>query len=296
MKLIVLVLLMLQLSTTLLASGTFEKYLSMKKEAYSSYESGNSKNAYELVNKFIKKYPKDVRAKNLLAVLYYWNGDLSKSKSILLSILERENFTQAATLLKRIEKKEGKRAVRVTTNSKKIKNKKSSKKSSTTADVTFLLDSIKRNPNDIISRKILAKYYKKIGKNSEVQRLASEVLRLDPDDADMLVLLDDQKIQSPKIAKQVVEKSDKRTHKAIAKLNYFYKYEKYNRFINLYNSLENNSVIMPTSIHVKALYCALNLGDYKKAKTILYIYRMPKNENIKKVEELIERKLAQGSY
>jgi tetratricopeptide (TPR) repeat protein len=309
MKFIVIVSILFQLSTSLMASGTFEKYLSMKKEAYNYYENKNSKEAYKVVKKFIKKYPSSVRAQNLLAVLYYWNGELSKSKSLLVKILKKENFSQASTLLKRIENKQGTSSVRVATKSiKKVKSKKRvskkvikqkkrvvkkepKKENSQTSDVKFLLESIKRNPKDIISRKVLARYYKKIGKNSEAKKFASDALRLDPDDTEMLVLLGD----SPMMKKTKVATFDNkpRTVKAIAKLNYFYKYKKYVKFINLYNSLENNSILMPTAVHVKALYSALNLEDYKRAKAILYIYRMPKNENINKVKKLIDRKLAQ---
>ena len=70
-----------------------------------------------------------------------------------------------------------------------------------------------------------------------------------------------------------------------------YAEKSYNRFMNLYISLENNNVVMPTPIHVSALYCAIELGKYKKAKSILHIYRMPRNEHITQIEKLIDEKL-----
>ncbi len=274
MKHIIISLLLLFLSTSINASGNFEKYLSMKKETYLFYENKNSKKAYELVSSFIKKYPKDIRAKNLLAVLYYWDGDFLKSKSILLEILKNNTFKQSSTLLKRIEKKYIKKSIKVTKNSKNI-----------TADVKYFHANIKKDPKDVISRKVLANYYNKIGKKTEAEKLAMQVLKLDPDDRDMLIMLG---------KRTDVVISDDRLNKATSKLHSFYKNKKYNNFMNLYNSLENNKVLMATYIHVEALFSSLELQNYEKAKSILYYYRMPKNKNIDKVKKMIDQKLSKN--
>ena len=105
MKILIIVSLILQLTTTLWADMEYNQYIDMKKEAYSLYENGDKNAAISSVNQFIKVHPKNIRAQNLLAVLHYWSGNLSQSKVILQNILKHEKFPQAVALLKIIAKK-----------------------------------------------------------------------------------------------------------------------------------------------------------------------------------------------
>jgi hypothetical protein len=83
---------------------------------------------------------------------------------------------------------------------------------------------------------------------------------------------------------------------AFEKLNDFYADKKYNEFLNLYISLENSNILMPTYTNVNALYCAIKLGEYKKAKTILHIYRMPDNKYLVELERLVDKKLLESRF
>ena len=270
MKILIIVSIIFQLSTALLADNSFNQYLKMKKETYSLYEDGDQKGAITHVKHFIEKYPKNVNAQNLLAVLYYWSGDLSKSKELLYAVLEQEQFPQAKELLQRVLK-----AQKTT--------EKVQKKNSSTFDLDFLLQKIKNDSFDIISRKILAKHFDNIGDKKQSQYFANEVLKIDPDDKEMLSFL---KIKDSKSSnsKEIIKKSFK-------KLDDFYAHKQYNQFINLYNSLENNNIVMSTKIHIDALYCAIELKQYKKAKLILNIYKMPRNKYIQEIENLVDEKL-----
>ncbi len=260
---------------------SYNQYMNMKKGAYSLYEEGNKQDAILFVNNFIKNNPNDLRAQNLLAVLYYWSGDLKKSKSILLKILEKEQFPQSVTLLKRIEKKEGKLLNSPKKEQKQIEE--NSTQTKPTTDILYLEQKIQKDPNDLLSRKILAKHYAKIGDKKKADYFANAVLKIDPDDSQMLNYIKEQK-QDRVVSKETVES-------ALQKLREFYANREYDRFMNLYNSLEHNNVVIPTMVHVDALYSAIELKQYKKAKSILHIYRMPQNKYITKIEKLVDEKL-----
>ena len=281
MKILIIVSLILQLTTTLWADMSYTQYISMKDRAYTLYENGDKRAAFSSVKEFLKSHPQNIRAHNLLAVLYYWSGDLAQSKVILQNILKYEKFPQAVALLKKIEKKEGK-SLKVA--SAKVPLKKLSKNPVADSDnLLALVSNIKKDPNDALSRKILALHYEKIGNSKQSTYFANSVLNIDPDDMEMLALLKSKNITP--------DHSKERSVKAFRKLEDFYNGREYDRFMNLYSSLENSNVLMPTHMHVNALYCAIELGKYKKAKSILHIYRMPKNKNIAQIEELIDEKL-----
>ena len=282
MKILIIVSLMIQLTTVLWADKSYPQYLNMKKEAYSLYENDKTKAAFTMVEDFISTYPQSLRAQNLLAVLYFWNGDLSRSKNILQSILSKESFPQALSLLKRIEKSESTRLKSPLKVSAKSVVKKSKQKVSS-SNLIHLINKIKNNPNDVYSRKILALHYDKIGNSKQATYFARAVLKIEPDDNDMVSLLQSENV-SPYTSKRTVQR-------ALSKLDELYAVKSYNRFMNLYSSLENNNVVMPTSMHVNALDCAIELKQYEKAKSILHIYRMPKNKYIAQIEELLDEKL-----
>jgi len=282
MKFFIIVSFLLQLTTSLWANERFDQYVSMKKEAYALYENDKIEDALTVVKDFISDHPKSIRAQNVLAVLYYWSGDFSKSKEVLHKILNKEKFQQAVALLQNIEKKEAKFPKKVQKTAKKKVVKKSAQTPSS-SNLVYLANKVKKDPNDVLSRKILALHYEKIGNIKQASYFANAVLKIDPDDNDMVALLKSENV-SPYTSKKTAER-------ALKKLEELYAGKSYNRFMNLYSSLENNNVVMPTQLHVNALGCAIELEQYKKAKSILHIYRMPKNSYIAEIEELLDEKL-----
>jgi tetratricopeptide (TPR) repeat protein len=279
MKFFIIVSFLLQLTTSLWANG---HYASMKKEAYALYENNKTEDALNVVKDFISDYPKSIRAQNVLAVLYYWSGDFAHSKEVLHKILNKEKFPQAVALLENIKRKEAKLPKKVQNIVKKKVASKSEQKSSS-SNLVFLVNKVKKDPNDALSRKILALHYAKIGNSKQASYFANAVLKIDPDDHEMVALLKSENV-SPYTSKRTLER-------ALEKLEALYLSKSYNRFMNLYSSLENNNVVMSTPMHVNALHCAIELEQYEKAKSILHIYRMPKNKYMSEVEELLDEKL-----
>jgi tetratricopeptide (TPR) repeat protein len=300
MKIFVVISILFQLTTSLFADKDYYQYVAMKKDAYALYEDGKTEKALKYVKGFIDKHPKSIRAQNLLAVLYYWSGDFVQSRSILKNILKKEKFPQALSLLKRVEKKIGKikyvekKVTKKELTKEKIVTKvakekrvvtKVTKKPSPTVDYLSILEKIKRDPMDSESRKILALHYEKIGNSKKAIYFANEVLKIDPDDKEMLSYLKSKDMKISSYSSQDL------TNKAIKKLDKLFKEKNYDSFMNLYNSLEHNNVLMPTQTHVNALYCAISLKQFQKAKSILHIYRMPKNKHIAEIQELVDEKL-----
>ncbi len=276
MRIVIIAIILLQLSTSLLADKSFSQYLKVKNIAYELKKSGNSDEAISYVNEFIEKNPKNIRAQNLLAVLYYWKGDYKKSKYILENILKKEQFPQSISLLRKIEKK-----IKKSSHIKKVAIKKSPK-TVFSKDLQFVMQNIKNNPLDTKNRKILVYHYDSIGDKTQALSLANEILKIDPDDVQMIRFIK---------SKNSLLTTDNTIKKAYKKLDEFYTKREYNRFLNLYSSLERTSVDIPTRIHINALYSAIELKLYKKARSILYLYRFPRNKHISKIEDLVDEKL-----
>jgi len=276
MRIVIIAFIVLQLSTLLWADKNFNQYLKVKNIAYELYESGNTNEAILYVNEFINKSPRNIRAQNLLAVLHFWKGNYKKSEYILKNILKKEQFPQSVLLLKKIEKKTKKPST-----IKKVVVKKSSQ-IALTKDLQFVMQNIKNNSLDTKNRKILVYHYDSIGEKKQALRLANEVLKINPDDAQMLRFIN---------RKNTSFATDNTIKKAYKKLDEFYSKQEYSRFLNLYNSLERNSIDIPTQIHINALYSAIELKLYKKARSILYLYRFPQNKYISEIEDLVDEKL-----
>jgi tetratricopeptide (TPR) repeat protein len=282
MKFFIIVSLIFQLSTTLWAEKNYKEYMKTKEIVYELYENGDKRDAISHIRSFIATHPKSLRAQNLLAVLYYWNGELDKSKNILKSILKKEKFPLSVTLLQSIAQREG------TTVQQLLGSKHTSTTKLLTDDVKAMIASVKKNPQDFVSMKILAKYYRSIGDIDEANYYADKVLQINPDDSHMIAILRDDDT-SLKNSKQIVAK-------ALEKLEFYNLNGKHDRFMNLYSSLEHNNIMMPTKIHVDALYSSIALGDYKKAKSILHIYRMPQNKYLAQVETLLDGRLLSSRF
>ena len=102
-----------------------QSYMSFKKEAIKLFKEKKIATSYKKTKDFIKSHPKDVRGKNLLATLYYWNGEYKKSKKILVDILKSSNYDESKKLYSYVQKKLKKSThTKVATIKKAIKPKK----------------------------------------------------------------------------------------------------------------------------------------------------------------------------
>jgi len=100
MKLLIISILLL----TNLSSLYAQSYYTMKKEAKGLFKHNKKEAAIKVVKDFLQENPKSLHAKNLLAVLYYWDKDYKHSKELLVPLAKKNNFKQAKRLLAKIEK------------------------------------------------------------------------------------------------------------------------------------------------------------------------------------------------
>ncbi len=268
MKILIILSLMFHLSVSLSANSSYKSYMAMKQKAYYFYDKKQESKAFWVVKDYIQKHPKSLRAQNLLAVLYYWSGDVKSARYQLKNILKKSRFPQSVALLRKIDGS--------TKSNKRVE-------SISASELRYLENRVKKRPNDALSRKILALHYKKVGDESRAKHYAMQSLKINPDDNDMINMLGGVKTKK-RYANSVVSK-------ALKKLDDFYNKKDYERFINLYSSMENNSIMIPTSTHVKALEVAIAIQDYEKAKSIMLFYKMPKSKYLSKLEQLIDEKI-----
>lgn len=289
MQFLIIVLILFHTSTTLFAKESFERYMSMKKEAYALYEKNQKDAAYKSVHAYLKEEPKSQRAKNLLAVLHYWDGDFEISKRLLQEVLAQGAYPQAKALLTRVNEKlvnvQPLQQRVVSNNAKSTRPAKQSASNIPTDDLMLLVKKIRENPNDALSRKILSQHYAKIGNTKQALFYANQVLEINPDDVEMIAYLrSDDEIPPNLTAKKNVSK-------ALDKLDLFYKNRAFARYINLYNALEHNGAEMDTEYHVNALQSAIELEQYERAKSIIQLYKMPKSKYLSEIEKMVDEKL-----
>ncbi len=280
------------IATVLFASSTLfaQSYWEMKKEAYSTYKSGDKKQAFRMVDDFISKHPKEYKAQNLSAVLHYWSGNYQQSKVILEKIVAKTNFPEARTLLSRINAKMGKKSKHKKSSYKAVRT--ANKKSQST-DLEYLVAQVEKNPQDIQNRVLLSKFYFKIQEFQKSYDLAHEVLEIDPHNKKMKTIsahLEKQYKLSYSGAiddESVVDKT-----KAKAMLTKLYHDKKYNAYFNLYDALKNAHVAFSPSEYIDILHVAIMIGKYQEAQSLIKKGLIPINKQTLKVELLLSKKLA----
>ncbi|RUM66887.1 MAG: hypothetical protein DSZ06_02450 [Sulfurospirillum sp.] len=94
-------LMMILISMNLYANS----YNSVKKEALLLYKANEFNRSVNLTKNYIRKHPKSIKAKNLLATLYYWHKDYKRAKFLLESILKKSNYDESKKLLSYTNKK-----------------------------------------------------------------------------------------------------------------------------------------------------------------------------------------------
>ncbi len=281
-----------------------QSYMDMKKVAYRYHERGQTNKALSVVKNFIKKNPKDYRGKNLLAVLYYWNGDKSSAKELLEDIVSKTDFPDASKLLIKILyqqreynnviyyatsflKKHKNNAVkrRLAASYKKVNRVKEVKiakkidkvqniiepKMETTIvkfekgtskpkqkrvsdDLLYILDIVKKDPKDAMSRSILAQYFYNQGNFDESYKYAKEALKIDSSYKSMQILI--KKIEKNQNFKPQVFNIENKAKKLLGE---FYKKRDYLRYVNLYKALKNQGVSFAEDERSKMLMCSLTL-------------------------------------
>ena len=272
-------------------------YYKMKKEAYRIYESGKVHRAMAYVERFVRANPKSVRAQNLLAVLHYWQGDLKEAEAILEKVVAQQKLPEAkrllATIRTRLHKKDASRSVakKVIRQGKKAQRYAAKRgKSSFDEDLAFLHAYIRKHPDNVEERKFLLNYYISVDDKKMAARLASEILGIDPDEAETLALVRQADLQLP-AHRDLTEPQDATSPKVIALLNDYKQQKAYRRYLNLYRAVVDRGSYLPRYIHLDAMHIAIGMHEYRIARTILLKHDFPDTPNLRKVRTLLDKKL-----
>ncbi len=275
MKFLLILFLVLQI---VYAKKGVENYYAMKKVAYRYFEARKSAKAIAYVKAFAQKHPESDRAKNLLAHFYYWTGQKEAAKEILEKIVPACGLTEAKRLLKRLN--------RHRTGS----TKKSPKPKNISDDLAFLLAYTKTHPADIENRKFLLHYFISVENLPEAERLASEILEVNPDDLETLMLVKERglKVMFRSADRQLPKE---RVDALVSLLNRYYAQKAYRRFINLYRVLEHQGIFLPEYIHVDAVKVSVALEEYYFAKKILLAHELEQDSRVDELQGLVDHKL-----
>ena len=255
-------------------------YFAMKKVVLKAYEDKKVDKAYKTTMSYITKHPKDMKAQNLLATLYYWDKRYDKSESLLNSIIQKEKYSESIKLLKLVKKKNI---------SKKDATKTVYKEVKATNNESDILGYLEKDSNDLQSKMILAKYYFKIEKFKKAYIIAKEALDIDPDQKDM------KKIISHTIKKdsiKVVMEKSRSSEKAKEMLHSYFQEKNYLSYFNLFQSLKNSDTKFTEEEYNNALYASVMIGQFREAKKLIAQHLVPLNKKILQVQLLLDEKLA----
>jgi hypothetical protein len=275
-------------------------YLSMKKEAYRYYENAQQQKAIKKVKAFIDQHPESLRAQNLLAVLYYWEGQKSEAKSVLKKLLAQGELPEARRLLSQLQKssatKKGVRKnkqVAAETKRKKAKKEVKDPKQRFTEDLAYLLNYVKKHPHRIEERKFLLHYFLSINDKKRANAMAKEILAIDPDEAETVALVRRKGLDltTVKRADTASLRPDARRDKIVALLNEYKEQGAFKRYLNLYRALLERGEYLPKYIHLDALNIAVETKAYHLAKRILVENRFKNSPHLRQLRALLDRKL-----
>ncbi len=285
-------------ATVLLANA--QNYYEMKKEAKALYKRGDKSQAIALTKKFIKAHPSSIRAKNLLAVFYYWSGEYDKAKEILTKLVSKHHFPEAEKLLQKIEAKSSSKphtstSTKVKKTSKQRDRKREAKretllkKEKLPLDLQYILEQIEKDPKDLISRVILANYYFKTKAYKRAYTLAKEALKLDPNNEEMLKIARAIKPIHP--SKRQKSKRSSIREDISKKLARFEREKNYLSYLNLYRAIVDNRIKLSKHEHAMALYSAIEIGDMNEAKKIIDSGVLPDNRRTREIKKLLKKKV-----
>jgi len=254
------------------------KYFVMKKKAYYYHEHNMEEKSLQTVKNFLKEYPDSIKGRNLLAVFYYWQGATNKAKIILENILSSNDYKPAKNLLAKIN-----------ASSVQKNPTRASIKYDLSHDLASLLQDIQADAHNIVDRKYLAHYYISINDQKRAQKMALEVLAINPDDVDMLSIVKEKPMNSTNLY------TDVQRDKIMDILDHHYKDKAYQRYLNLYTALNDNLEYIPTYVHLNALEVAIEVKAYKIAKKILIENNFPKSSYLTQIKQLIDQKISYAS-
>jgi tetratricopeptide (TPR) repeat protein len=283
MKSVLILFLLLQL---LYAQKSQQDYYTMKKVAYNYYDRGQTEEAIEYVQHFIKQHPESCRAQNLLAHFYYWRGEKRTSEDILKKVVKKCDLAEAKRLLLRVQKRRTKSTKHLAAEMKKTVPME---KENISDDLAFLLKYVETHPVDIENRRFLLHYFISTDKRVDAQKMANEILDIYPDDLETLALIKESGLTLKQ--KEVRRLSKSELDKVVSLLNQYYAKKAYRRFINLYNALDHQGVYMPEYIHMDAVKVAVALQEYAIAKKILLVYDFKQTRQLRELKALIDRKI-----
>ena len=289
----------LTMAGMLYAAGVSKSYLSMKKEAYRYYESGQQQMAIKKVEDFISEHPESLRAQNLLAVLYYWEGRKEDARKSLQKLLAKGDLPEARRLLAKLEKgsvrtKQKKEQLTTATTAEKQKAKTESKdpKQKFEEDLAFLLNYVKNHPHSIEERKFLLHYFLSVNDKVRANRMASEILAIDPDEPETLAVVRKNRLDKAVEKKaQLDARPDSRRDKIVALLNEYKEQGELQRYLNLYRALLERGEYLPEYIHLDALNTAVEMKAYRLAKRILIENSFKNSPHLRELKAMLDRKL-----
>jgi len=262
-------------------------YYAMKKIAYRYFDGGKSAKAILYVEEFIQKHPESYRAQNLLAHFYYWEGKKEQSRKILEKVVQKSDLAEARRLLKRLQKVSVAKKRKVP---KSAQQHSSKKREDISSDLAFLLEYVKTHPFDVENRKFLMHYFISVNDTKAAQKMADEILRIDPNEPETLRLLKESGSPAQGYAAQNAA-SQPKVDKIVSVLNNYFVQRKYRRFVNLYNAVLNQSVYLPEYIHVDAVRAAVEIKAFATARRILLQHDFTPGKHVRELRVLLERKM-----
>lgn len=285
------ILFILALSYTSLYAAS---YWEMKKEVHTIYKSGDKVRAFKILDRYIASNPKEYKAKNLAAVLYYWDGENAKAKKILEELLAETTYPEAGALLARINVKLGTSSKMIAKQEdKRYKAVKLKNRRADSTDLEYLLAKVEKNPHDIENRILLSKFYFKIEDYQKSYDLAHEALQIDPSNAKMQKIVSHlEKKYKLTYSAAIDEESavDKRQAKEM--LRKLYGEKNYNAYYNMYEALKNAKVTFSQEEYINILHVAVMVEKYHVAQAIIDKGVLPQNKYTIQVQQLLSQKLA----
>ena len=282
----------------LLSSSTAfaESYWDIKKKSQSAYKSGNKESAIKMVNTFVKKYPKEYKAQNLLAVLHYWSGDHQKAKSILEKIVAQIDYPEATKLLKRVNKKLGTKSnIKKSKMIPTYKSLRAMNKNKDNTDLEKLVLRVESNPYDVQNRMLLSKFYLKLHNYQKSYDYAYEVLKVSPQNVKMKTIknhLEDKYKLS--YSKDTVTESVVDNQKANSLLNKLYKKKDYKAFYEFYKGIKDTHIELAKEDYLNIVHVAIIMKDYAEAKKIMDKGLFPVNKKSVQLAQVLSTMLSQS--
>ena len=271
----------------LVAHADEANYYAMKKVAYRYFDSGKSTKAIRYVQAFIEKHPKSYRAQNLLAHFYYWEGKKEQSRKILEKVVQMSDLAEARRLLKRLQQVS---VAKKRKGDKSVQQTPSKGREDISSDLAFLLEYVKTHPFDVENRKFLMHYFISVNDTKAAQKMAREILRIDPDETETLRMAQETGLLPKEhIAQNVASQPE--MDKIVSVLNNYFVQQKYRRFVNLYNAVTHQNVYLPEYIHIDAVRAAVEIQAFAVARRILQQHDFTPGKHVQELRALLDRKV-----